>query len=127
MNSRALLWLSAAAAFAADPAAVTVHPEIALGTTAHKLFGHFTEHTLSSYEGAISSELIYNRKFEMPEQRETGFNSMGTPAGWEMLELDGAVSLLPDRNIWYSPSQSLRITRAEGNLPAGIQQTGFHS
>src|SRR5579872_7308389 len=106
---RAFLWLAAAAAFAADPATVTVHPEASLGKISPEIFGHFTEDTLSSYEGAISSELIYNRKFEIPEQRENGFNSMGTPAGWEMLEVDGAVSLLPDRNIWYSPSQSLRI------------------
>src|SRR5690349_23190880 len=100
---RALVLLTVTAAFAADPASITVRPANSPGTISPKIFGHFTEETLSSYEGAISSELLYNRKFEIPEQRETGFNSMGTPAGWEMLEVDGAVSLLPDRNVWYSP------------------------
>jgi hypothetical protein len=33
-----------------------------------RIYGHFTEETLTSYEGGVSSEL-FNRKFEMPEER----------------------------------------------------------
>jgi hypothetical protein len=41
-----------------------------IGVIDPKVYGHFTEETLSSYEGGVSSEMLFNRKFEIPEERD---------------------------------------------------------
>src|SRR6516164_1427831 len=85
--------LAPAVALAAGPstrtdqaAVVTVHVNEPLGLIDPRIFGHFTEEVLTSYEGGISSELLFNRKFEMPEER-LAFDLptplvIGTAGGW---------------------------------------------
>jgi alpha-N-arabinofuranosidase len=110
-------------------AVVTVHVNEPLGLIDPRIFGHFTEEVLTSYEGGISSELLFNRKFEMPEERATPNLPAplvtGTAAGWEPIELDGSVTLVLDRKVCYSPSQAQQITKTGPGLPAGVQQKGY--
>ncbi|MGH9846412.1 MAG: alpha-L-arabinofuranosidase C-terminal domain-containing protein, partial [Blastocatellia bacterium] len=115
------------AASSQPPATITVHPNEALGTIDPRIFGQFTEPTLTSFEGAVLSEMLFNRKFEIPEERGPGhFDSVGTASGWEPVQFDASASFLVDRRIYYSSSQSERITKTgEGGIPAGIQQTGY--
>src|SRR5262249_49028051 len=73
------------------------------------------------------SELLFNRKFEAPEERDINqiiFN--GTAAGWEPIALDTKVSLVRDTEVYYSPTSSQRITLTDmSDVPAGIQQSGY--
>lgn len=108
---------------------VTVHLDQSLGSIDPRIFGHFTEQVLTSYEGGISSELLFNRKFEMPEER-TAPNLpsplvSGTSSGWEPMEVDPSVTLVLDRKVYYSPWQSQQIIRSRGEVPAGVQQKGY--
>jgi len=130
------VFLFAAVSSAADPepnpvesAAITVHLDRPLGPIDPRIFGHFTEETLTSYEGGILSEMLFNRKFEMPEERrKTNQPSpivVGTSNGWEPIEVDSSITLMLDRKVYYSPTQSQRIIRSAGNVPAGIQQKGY--
>jgi alpha-N-arabinofuranosidase len=110
-------------------AVITVRLDETLGPIDPRIFGHFTEEVLTSYEGGISSELLFNRKFEMPEER-TNPNLpaplvTGAANGWEPVELDGSVTLALDRKVYFSPSQSQRITHTGGPVPAGVQQKGY--
>jgi alpha-N-arabinofuranosidase len=107
-------------------AAITVSIDRHLGIIDPRIFGHYTEDTLTSIEGGISSQLIYNRKFAMPEDRDArNFLFKGVSQGWEPIGLDTGVTLLLDQEVYYSPSQSQRIMFATGETPAGIQQRGF--
>jgi alpha-L-arabinofuranosidase len=104
---------------------VTVHTDQPLGAIDPNIFGFFTEETLTSYEGGISSEMLFNRKFEMPEERDVHRPWMtGVAAGWEPIALDGNVTLLVDKSVYYSPSQAERITNQSTGI-AGIQQRGY--
>lgn len=111
------------------PAAITVRLDQPIGPIDPRIFGHFTEEVLTSYEGGVSSEMLFNRKFEMPEDRkDTKIPSalvVGTSGGWDPIELDNAVSFVPDRQVYFSPSQSQRITHSGGQVVAGIQQQGY--
>jgi alpha-N-arabinofuranosidase len=108
------------------PAAITVHLDRLLGPIDPLIFGHYTEETLTSFDGGISSQLLYNRKFEMPEDRNAqNFLFKGTSQGWEPIGLDSGVTLVLDQDVYYSPSQSQRITFSRGETPAGVQQSGF--
>jgi alpha-L-arabinofuranosidase len=106
---------------------ITVRLDSQLGTIDPKIYGHFTELTLSSFEGSVWSELLFNRKFEAPEERDISqiiFN--GTAAAWEPIVIDTKVSLTRDTQVFYSPSASQRITLSEAtDIPAGIQQSGY--
>jgi alpha-N-arabinofuranosidase len=106
-------------------ATVTTHLDRPIGPIDPNIFGHFTEETLTSYEGGVSSEMIFNRKFEIPEERDVHRPWMtGCPSGWDPISLDGRVTLLVDRSVYYSASQSERISN-EGTGIAGIQQRGY--
>ena len=132
-----LLILSVSAGFmglgqstAADPpASITIHLDQPVGPIDSRIFGHFTEEVLTSYEGGISSELLFNRKFEMPEERKDvkipSALVLGTGSGWDPIEIDTAVSFVPDRQVYFSPSQSQRISHFGGQVVAGIQQKGI--
>jgi len=110
-----------------DQAVVTIHTDKPLGRIDPRIFGHYTEETLTSFDGGVSSQLLYNRKFEMPEDRDAkNFLFKGTSQGWEPLVLDTGVTLVLDRDVYYSSSQSQRIMFAGGDSPAGIQQRGLH-
>jgi alpha-N-arabinofuranosidase len=114
------------AAAAGDPAVITVHPDRSLGLINPRIFGQYTEETLTSFDGGISSQLLFNRKFEMPEPRDAhNFLFKGVSEGWDPIGLDTGVTLVLDQEIYYSPSQSQRITFAGGDTPAGIQQRGL--
>jgi alpha-N-arabinofuranosidase len=109
-----------------DAATVTVHIDQHQGSIDPRIFGHYTEDTLSSYEGGVLSEMLYNRKFEMPEERDIkNFLFVGTSSGWEPLGLSSGVTLVLDDRVYYSPSQSERIAFSGGSIPAGIQQKGY--
>jgi len=110
------------------PASIRVDLEQRLGAIDPKVYGHFTEETLSSYEGGISSEMLFNRKFEFPEERDIQqIVFTGVPAGWEAIALDTSVTLVPDTEVHFSPSRSQRIALSKANgFPAGIQQSGYH-
>jgi len=113
-------------ATAEKTAVITVYANEPQGTIDPLIFGHFTEETLTSYEGGISSELLFNRKFEMPEERKPADSTfIGTGSGWEPVVLNGSVTLVQDLTVFYSPSCSQRITHGGGNVPAGIQQGGY--
>ena len=109
------------------PAAITVDLGQPLGAIDPRIFGHFTEDTLTSYEGGVSSQLLFNRKFEMPEDRDLKTNILfkSTSSGWEPIVVDTAVTLVLDRMVYYSPTQSQRITNAAEDVTAGIQQKGY--
>lgn len=111
--------------WAQSRATVTVHVDRPLGAIDPNIFGYFTEETLTSYEGGVSSEMLFNRKFAMPEERDVHRPWMaGVAAGWEPIALDGQVTLLVDNTVYYSPSQSERITNVGSGI-AGIQQRGY--
>ncbi len=108
------------------PAKVTIHFEKKLGTIHPLIFGHFTEETLTSWEGGISSELLVDRKFSMPEERNPQQPWVnGTGGGWEPIDLSGSVTLVQDEQVFYSAPLSERITNAGGTIPAGVQQPGY--
>src|ERR1700722_4556255 len=91
----------------APRATVTIHTDRSLGMIDPNIYGHFTEETLTSYEGGVSSEMLFNRKFEVPEERDVHRPWMtGVAAGWEPITLDGNVTLLVDKSVYYSPSQA---------------------
>jgi len=123
--------LSSSLPGADETATVTVHIDQHIGAIDPRIFGYFTEETLTSYEGGILSEMLYNRKFEIPEERTIvnpeagGVFFKGTGDGWEPVALSGAVTLVLDQQVYYSPSQSQRITFSGGDVPAGIQQKGY--
>jgi hypothetical protein len=109
-----------------ESTAITISVNRPLGVIDPRIFGHYTEDTLTSFEGGVSSQLLYNRKFAMPEDRNAqNFLFKGVSQGWEPIGLDTGVTLLLDEEIYYSPSQSQRITFAGGDTPAGVQQRGF--
>ena len=113
-----------------EPARSAIHVDASqsLGRIDPLIFGHFTEETLSSYEGGISSELLMNRKFEAPEQRRIeglDFLFTGVAAAWEPIELNPSASFAPDRHVFYSPSVSQRITNSGAKAIVGIEQRGF--
>jgi alpha-N-arabinofuranosidase len=109
------------------PATITVDLSQPVGVIDPRIFGHFTEETLTSYEGGVSSQLLFNRKFEMPEDRIVKASVLfkGTSSGWDPIVVDTAVTLVPDRIVYYSPTQSQRITNAAAGVTAGIQQKGY--
>ena len=109
------------------PAVITVHTDKPLGQINPRIFGQYTEETLTSFDGGISSQLLFNRKFAMPEPRDAkNFLFKGTSEGWDPIGLDTGVTLVLDQQVYFSPSQSQRITFAGGPTPAGIQQRGLH-
>ncbi len=111
---------------AAGSAVITVSPDRRLGPINPRIFGQYTEETLTSFDGGISSQLLFNRKFEMPEPRSAqNFLFKGVSEGWDPIGLDTGVTLVLDQEVYYSPSQSQRITFAGGDTPAGIQQRGL--
>jgi len=111
---------------AANSAVVAVHADRLMGPINLRIFGQYTEETLTSFDGGVSSQLLFNRKFEMPEPRDAqNFLFKGTSEGWDPIALDTGVTLVLDRDVYYSPSQSQRITSAGGETPAGIQQRGL--
>ena len=92
-------------------ASINVQINEPLGVIDPTIYGHFTELTLSSFEGAIWSELLFNRKFEMPEERDINqIIFSGAAAAWEPIVTDSKVTLVPDTQVFYSPSRSQRIT-----------------
>ncbi len=108
-------------------ASITIQVNETLGVIDPTIYGHFTELTLSSFEGAIWSEQVFNRKFEAPEERDINqIIFSGTAAGWEPIAIDTRVSLVRDTQVYYSPSSSQRITLTDvSNVPAGVQQSGY--
>jgi alpha-N-arabinofuranosidase len=126
-----LAWSGDPAQSSGDAADVTVHVDQRLGAIDPRVFGYMTEDTLTSYEGGILSEMLFNRKFEIPESRDIGSNNMigvaflGTGDGWEPVGISGSVTLVLDQQVYYSPSQSQRIMFAGGDVPAGVQQRGY--
>ena len=108
-------------------ASITVNVSDPLGVIDPTIYGHFTELTLSSFEGAIWSELLFNRKFEASEERDIDqIIFSGTAAGWEPIAIDTRVSLLRDTQMFYSPSASQRISLTDvSDVPAGVQQSGY--
>jgi alpha-N-arabinofuranosidase len=105
---------------------ITINKDRSLGTINPRIFGQYTEETLTSFDGGISSQLLFNRKFAMPELRDAqNFLFKGTSQGWEPIGLDTGVTLVLDQETYYSPSQSQRITFTGGETPAGIQQRGL--
>lgn len=124
----ALLCVCAAGLVHGQDASITVRVNKPLGTIDPRIFGHFTEETLSSIEGSILSEMLYNRKFEIPEERGKGnFNHVGTANGWAPIALDASITFLHDRRVFYSPSMSQKVSKADvdSRTPAGIEQPGY--
>jgi alpha-L-arabinofuranosidase len=108
------------------PAVITVHTDQPLGQINPRIFGQYTEETLTSFDGGVSSQLLFNRKFAMPEPRDArNFLFKGTSEGWDPIGLDTGVTLVLDQQVFFSPGQSQRITFAGGQTPAGIQQRGL--
>ncbi len=122
-------WIAspAAACYSQSSGAITVHVDESMGTIDPRIYGHFTEETLSGFEGTVSSELLFNRKFEILEERDIAPPIFkGVAAGWEPIALDTHVTLVQDTQVYFSPSLSQRITLSDPNdLPAGIQQSGY--
>lgn len=116
----------AADAAAPKPASVTIRPEMKLGTIDPLIFGHFTEETLTSWEGGVSSELLVDRKFSVPEIRDVAQPWVkGTGGGWEPIQLASNVTLVQDEVVYYSAPMAQRISNSGGEAPAGVQQAGF--
>jgi alpha-N-arabinofuranosidase len=112
----------------ADPVAstITVHAGHPLGEISPQIFGHFTEETLTSWEGSASSQLLADRKFTVPEAREPHNPiMMGTGGPWKPVVVSGDVTLIQDRVTYYSAPMSQRITNYGNSVPAGIQQSGY--
>ena len=57
-------------------AVLTVHFDRRIGVIEPRIFGHMTEETLTSYEGGVLSEMLYNRKFERGEERNIASNTV---------------------------------------------------
>jgi hypothetical protein len=108
--------------FAQHPAEVVVHLDRSIGTIDPLIYGHLTEETLTSWEGGVSSEMLVDRKFSVPEER---FPFSGTGGGWEPIELASTVTLVQDQVVYYSAPMSQRISNAGGTVPAGVQQRGY--
>jgi alpha-N-arabinofuranosidase len=110
-------------------AVVTVHVDQRMGAIDPRIFGYFTEEVLTAYEGGILSEMLFNRKFEIPENRTVAGSGwpffQGTADGWDPIALGAGVTLVLDQQVYDSPSQSQRITFVEGDIPAGVQQRGY--
>jgi alpha-L-arabinofuranosidase len=111
-------------------AIVTVHTNQHIGSIDPRIFGYMTEETLTSYAGGISSEMLFNRKFEILEKRDIskgieGIEFKGTGGGWEPLGLSNGITLVQDEQVYYSASRSQRIMFAGGDVPAGVQQRGY--
>src|SRR5688572_16014038 len=106
---------------------ITVHINEKMGAIDPRIYGHFTEMTLSSFEGSVSSEMLFNRKFEIQEERNTNPPVFtGVSAGWEPIALDTSITMVQDSGVFYSPSYSQRITLSDrNNVPAGLQQSGY--
>ena len=124
-----ILMVSGCLNVAANQSVASINVQInePLGVIDPTIYGHFTELTLSSFEGAIWSELLFNRKFEMPEERDINqIIFSGAAAAWEPIVTDSKVTLVPDTEVFYSPSRSQRITLSDvSDVPAGIQQSGY--
>jgi alpha-L-arabinofuranosidase len=127
--SIATVWmLFAVRASAQKPrsATITVQVDEKLGPIDPLIFGHFTEETLTSYEGGVISEILFDRKFSMPEERSADEPWLkGTGGGWEPIQYAGTVTLAQDEKVYYSAPMSQRITNSGGSVPAGIQQKGY--
>lgn len=109
-------------------ATVTVDLKNSLGIIDPRIFGHFTEETLTSYEGGVLSEMLYNRKFAISEDRNAKASPhlfTGACAGWEPLALASGVTIVVDEETYYSPPRSERLTYSGGDIPAGVQQKGY--
>ncbi|MGH9845420.1 MAG: alpha-L-arabinofuranosidase C-terminal domain-containing protein [Blastocatellia bacterium] len=115
------------ACYSQSPASISVRLDQTTGTIDPKIYGHFTEETLSGFEGSVWSELLWNRKFEILEERDIAPPIFkGVAAGWEPIALDTNVTLVQDTQVYFSPSLSQRITLSDaGDVPAGIQQSGY--
>jgi alpha-N-arabinofuranosidase len=110
----------------AGPNSITIHVDHSLGEIDPQIFGHFTEETLSSWEGGASSQLLADRKFSVPELRNPQSPMMtGVGGPWQPIVLAGNVTLVQDRKTYYSAPMSERITNFGGVAPAGVQQSGF--
>ncbi len=108
-------------------ATVRVHVDDSLGLIRPQVFGHFTELTLTSVEGTVWSEMLFNRKFgqEDPSDQLTEIRT-GTGSGWEPLGTDTNITLHLDTQVYYSAPCSQRMTLSSGGSgPAGIRQRGF--
>jgi alpha-L-arabinofuranosidase len=107
-------------------ATITVHVDKPQGMIDPQIFGHFTEETLTSWEGSASSEILVDRKFSMPEERHPDSPWItGTGGGWEPVRLAGDVTLVQDQQVYYSAPMSQRITNTSGVGAAGVQQSGY--
>lgn len=105
---------------------ITVHADRPQGEIDPQIFGHFTEETLTSWEGGASSQLLADRKFSMPETRNPHAPMMkGVGGPWQPIALAGNVTLVQDRVTYYSAPMSERITNFGGSVPAGVQQSGY--
>ena len=110
-----------------EKATIRVHLDDPIGFIRPQVFGHFTELTLTSFEGTVWSEMLFNRKFgqEDPSDELVEIRT-GTGSGWEPLRIDTNVSLHLDTQVYYSAPCSQRITLSSGGSgPAGILQRGF--
>ncbi len=107
---------------------VQIHLNDRLGEIDPNIYGHFTELTLTSFEGGVHAEMLVNRKFAEPEQLERfPYPRSGTGLAWEALSVDTDIILHLDKQIYYSAPFSQRLTiSAEERGPAGIKQKGYH-
>jgi len=88
---------STASPAAQHAAEVVVRLDRFLGTIDPLLWGHFTEETLTSWEGGVSSEMLVDRKFSIPEERQPGVPLLsGTGGGWEPIEFASNATLVQD-------------------------------
>ena len=111
---------------AQNPSQAVVHLDRTLGAIDPLLWGHFTEETLSDWEGGVSSEMLADRKFSIPEARQLADPRYGgTGGGWVPIEFASNVMLLQDERVYYSAPMSQRISNAGGSVPAGVQQAGY--
>lgn len=105
---------------------ITVHADRPRGEIDPEIFGHFTEETLTSWEGGASSQLLVDRKFSVPEARDPKAPMMiGTGGPWQPIVLAGNVTLVQDQVTYFSAPMSERITNFGGTAPAGVQQSGY--
>ena len=66
-----------------DKATVRVHVDDSLGLIRPQIFGHFTELTLTSFEGTVWSEMLFNRKFGQEDPSDDLVEiRTGTGSGW---------------------------------------------
>jgi alpha-N-arabinofuranosidase len=118
--------LGCAHAVSSQSASVVIHADRSRGEINPLIFGHFTEETLTSWEGGVSSQLLVDRKFSIPETRDPHAPMMiGVGGPWRPVALAGNVTLVQDRTVYYSAPMSERITNYGGPAPAGVQQSGY--